>query len=163
LTFESGEYGQSLGALLLFLTNVTAILASGSIVMALYGIHELAVTDPAVKTNTVSRRRALTVIGVMVGGIVVILAGSSYTIATNIQREINAREAAKDYGDAVGWEVIDVTTRDAIVVVRMEGPLPLPDTAPLRVELEERGLDLSDIRVELSPVEIVEFETAAEP
>lgn len=36
VTLEAGEPSQSWGALLLFLTNVTAILAVGSIVMAIY-------------------------------------------------------------------------------------------------------------------------------
>src|SRR3954471_14206467 len=42
LTLESGAPHQSLGALLLFTTNVIAILASGIVVMALYRVGRLA-------------------------------------------------------------------------------------------------------------------------
>ncbi len=38
LTLESGVYGEARGALLLFLANVSAILATGVLVMALYGL-----------------------------------------------------------------------------------------------------------------------------
>src|SRR4029079_2826275 len=41
LTLESGAPRQSLGALLLFVTNVVAILATGTIVMAIYGVYRL--------------------------------------------------------------------------------------------------------------------------
>src|SRR5215216_3252429 len=40
-TLEAGKPDQALGAFLLFLTNVAAILASGTIIMALYGFHRL--------------------------------------------------------------------------------------------------------------------------
>jgi uncharacterized hydrophobic protein (TIGR00271 family) len=43
LTFEAGARDQSFGALLLFLTNVAAILASGTVVLAIYEVHRLAV------------------------------------------------------------------------------------------------------------------------
>jgi len=39
LTLEGGEPSQALGALLLFLTNVAAILLTGIAVMALLGAH----------------------------------------------------------------------------------------------------------------------------
>jgi uncharacterized membrane protein len=42
LTLESGADGQSVGALLLFLTNVGPIVLSGLIVMALYRVHRAA-------------------------------------------------------------------------------------------------------------------------
>ena len=41
LTLESGAPHEALGALLLFTTNVAAILASGIVVMALYRIHRI--------------------------------------------------------------------------------------------------------------------------
>ena len=45
LTLESGADGQAVGALILFLTNVGAILLSGLIVMTLYRVFEVAATD----------------------------------------------------------------------------------------------------------------------
>src|SRR5215218_7523271 len=51
-TLEAGKLDQSLGASLLFLTNVAAILGSGTVVMALYGVHRLVVpaADPERRT-----------------------------------------------------------------------------------------------------------------
>src|SRR5688572_24640146 len=55
LTFESGAPDQSLGALLLFLTNVAAILGSGTVVMAIYGVHRLASSPDSPGQRTVNR------------------------------------------------------------------------------------------------------------
>lgn len=41
LTLSSGAVAQALGALLLFTTNVTAILATGTAVMAVYGVYRI--------------------------------------------------------------------------------------------------------------------------
>ena len=51
LTLRSGEPSQSLGALLLFATNVVAILASGIVVMALYRVGRVTshATTPALR------------------------------------------------------------------------------------------------------------------
>lgn len=158
LTMESGAYDQSLGALLLFLTNVTAILASGIIVMALYGVHRLAYTDRPSDQPPVNRRRAIIVVSVMALIIFVPLATSSVSIATERQRESKAQAAAEAFGESVGWDVVDVTTGHDEVIITMEGPLPVPDTAGLRAELEARDVDVTKVRVELAPVEVVEFD-----
>ena len=41
LTLESGSIAQSLGAVLLFLTNVVAIIGTGIVVMSVYGVNKL--------------------------------------------------------------------------------------------------------------------------
>lgn len=158
LTMESGAYDQSRGALLLFLTNVTAILASGIIVMALYGVHRLAFSERPSDQPPVNRRRAIIVVSVMALIIFVPLAASSVSIATERQRESKAQAAAEAFGASVGWEVVDVTTGHDEVIINMEGPLPVPDTAGLRAELEARDVDVSTVRVELAPVEVVKFD-----
>jgi uncharacterized hydrophobic protein (TIGR00271 family) len=49
LTLQSGAPGQCLGALLLFATNVAAILASGSVVMALYRVGKTTIRQSNVQ------------------------------------------------------------------------------------------------------------------
>jgi uncharacterized hydrophobic protein (TIGR00271 family) len=61
LTFEAGARDQSFGALVLFLTNVAAILASGTVVLAIYGVHRLAVLPDSPGQRTVNRRNAIIV------------------------------------------------------------------------------------------------------
>jgi uncharacterized hydrophobic protein (TIGR00271 family) len=67
-TFEAGQPGQSLGASLLFLTNVAAILGSGTVVMALYGIHRLAAHSAGPQQRTINRRNAVIAIAAMIVG-----------------------------------------------------------------------------------------------
>ena len=158
LTFEAGAWGQSFGALLLFLTNVAAILASGSVVMALYGVYRLVAPAAGPGRRTVNRRNAVVVIAAMVVAVGVPLTASSVTIARDTLREARVSEAAQAFGEEVGWTTADITTRDGQVVVHMEGPLPIPDTDRLRMELEERDVVPSEVRTELDPVRVVTFD-----
>ena len=157
LTFEAGEPGQSLGALLLFLTNVAAILGSGTVVMAIYGAHRLVTPVSSPELRTVNRRNAVIAIAAMMVAVGVPLTASSVTIARDTSREARTLEAARSFGEAVGWTTADATTRNGVVVVHMEGPLPLPETDRLREELAERGVEPSEVRVELVPARVVTF------
>jgi uncharacterized hydrophobic protein (TIGR00271 family) len=158
LAFEAGAWGQSFGALLLFLTNVAAILASGTVVMALYGVHRLVAPAASPGQRTVNRRNAIVVIAAMVVAVGVPLTANSITIARDTLREAQVSEASQAFGDAVGWTTAEITTRDGQVVVHMEGPLPIPETDRLRVELKERDVAPSEVRTELEPVQVVTFD-----
>ena len=48
-------------------------------------------------------------------------------------------------------ELVDVSTRSGSVIARFEGAPPLPGTDSLRQALIARGVDPSDVRVELVP------------
>ncbi|HEX5848539.1 MAG TPA: DUF389 domain-containing protein [Rubrobacter sp.] len=158
LTFESGAPDQSLGALLLFLTNVAAILGSGTVVMAIYGVHRLAASPDSPGQRTVNRRNAVIAIAAMIVAVVVPLTATSVSIARDSLREARVSDAARAFGKEVGWSTADITTRKGRVVVLMEGPLPVPDPDPLESQLKERGVAPSEVRVELDPVRIVTFD-----
>ena len=49
-------------------------------------------------------------------------------------------------------------TMAGVVTVHMEGPPPLPKTDRLRTELEDRGVDPSEVQVELVPAKLVTFD-----
>ncbi len=91
LTLEAGAYGQSLGAFLLFLTNVAAILATGIIVMALYGVQRLGGRSGHAR----SRRRATFVVVALVVIVAVPLTISSINIASDTRRELRVRDAGR--------------------------------------------------------------------
>ena len=158
-TLEAGKPDQALGASLLFMTNVAAILGSGTVVMALYGFHRLVAPTPAgPERQTVNRRNAVIIIAVMVLAVSVPLTTTSATLARDSSREARTLAAARSFGDAVGWRTGNATTRNGVVTVHMEGPPPLPRTDRLRKELEERGVDPSEVQVELVPARIVTFD-----
>src|SRR5215212_7466239 len=157
-TLEAGKPDQALGALLLFLTNVAAILASGTIVMALYGFHRRIAPTANPGQRTVNRRNAVIIIAAMVIAVSIPLTATSITLARDTSREAKTLAAAREFGKEVGWSTGNVTTRGGMVLVHMEGPPPLPDTERLRKELEKRGVDPSEVRAELVPARVVTFD-----
>jgi hypothetical protein len=86
------------------------------------------------------------------------LAATSVTLARDTSREAKTLAAAREFGDAVGWSTGNVTTRGGVVLVHMEGPPPLPKTDRMRTELEDRGIDPSEVQVELVPAKLVTFD-----
>lgn len=157
LTFEAGAWEQSFGALTLFLTNVAAILATGTVVMALYGFHRIVGSTTEPDRPTMNRRNAIIAIALMVVAVSIPLTITSLTIARDNSREAQTLAAARSFGNEVGWRTVNITTRNDRVLVHMEGPPPLPNTDRLRTELEERGVDPSDVQVELVPARLVNF------
>jgi uncharacterized membrane protein len=157
-TFEAGKIDQSLGASLLFLTNVAAILGSGTVVMALYGFFRQAAVPAGPERPAVNRRNAVIIIAAMVLAVSIPLTATSSTLARDTSREAKTLAAAREFGDAVGWSTGNVTTRGGVVLVHMEGPPPLPKTDRLRTELEDRGIDPSEVQVELVPAKLVTFD-----
>lgn len=150
LTLESGEPRQAAGALLLFLTNVTAILASGMIVMAIYGVRPQESTEES-QVRAMNRRRAMGVVAVLGVLIVVMLSFASVRIVQDGRKESTVKAVASEWADDVGWKVVGVNTNQDGVVVLVEGPLPEPDTGPLAAALSARGIDPGDVTVDLAP------------
>lgn len=141
LTLESGGGSGAVGALLLFVTNVTAILAMGAIVMALYRVSTHAPSGSRTALHFAQ------VIGVMVVLVAVPLAITSKRVSTTERRESQVHEVADGWARDAGWEVLTVLTRGDTVLVRSAGPLPAPTPEALRAALDADGL--GTVRVEL--------------
>jgi uncharacterized hydrophobic protein (TIGR00271 family) len=157
LTLEAGETGQATGALLLFATNVMAILVTGIGVMALYGVHKAAEAERPAGVRAVNRRRAITVIAASLALIAIPLSATSTRIATDRSRESDVRAAATAWADSVGWRVVAVQTRNAGVLIQFEGPEPIPDTAALRESLVASGVNPHEVEADLVPVKHLRF------
>jgi uncharacterized membrane protein len=157
-TLEAGKPDQALGASLLFLTNVAAILGSGTVVMALYGFFRPAASPAGLERPAVNRRNAVIIIAAMVVAVSIPLTATSVTLARDTLREAQTLAAAREFSDAVGWSTGKVTTRGGVVLVHMEGPPPLPNTDSLRTELKKRGVDPSEVQVELVTAKLVTFD-----
>ena len=148
LTLESGEAGQSLGALLLFGTNVTAIIATGTAVLLAYRVRAVALTAGR-EVGRLSPR-TLAVIGVLVVLVAVPLAWGSYQVVEEQRTTSTARPVAEGWAAADGWDVVAVAYRQGQLQIGAVGPAPVPDTAALRAELSAAGL--RDVPVRLSLV-----------
>lgn len=151
LTLESEAYAQSLGALLLFVTNVTAILATGIVVMAIYGVHRIPAAPGEPESKPVNRRHAIAVIMAMIVIVGVPLTLSTVDRSSNTLRENTVRSAAEAWSRDVGWDLLNVATVDGEVIVRVTGPLPVPDTKQLEQLLTTAGVDPRQVDVDLVP------------
>src|SRR5262249_26972925 len=149
LTIEAGAYDEAAGAMLLFLTNVAAILIVGILVMAVY--RGPALVSQAARPVALNRRHAVAVVVGLVVAVLVPLTFSSINIAHDTTREVAVRDASRSWAKSVGWDVIQVTTRQGEVFVQFEGALPMPDTASLRAALQANGVNPAVVRAVLVP------------
>ncbi len=158
LTMEAGRNDQARGAMLLFLTNVAAILLTGVVVMALYRVRRAALANPPpYETRTVRSRYPIVAILAFVAIVAVplVISGRRYTSSTLTTDHV-ARLTAK-WGAPVGWEVVSAEYRDGSVVVRAAGPVPAPDPAQLRRLLDSNGEKATDVSLELIPEQRVQL------
>jgi uncharacterized hydrophobic protein (TIGR00271 family) len=144
LTLESGSSSEAAGALLLFVTNVTAILAMGTFVMAIYRVSTHAPAGSRTPAHIAQ------IVGAMMVVVAVPLAITSERVSTTERREHDVERVADDWAGDAGWEVLAVSTRGETVVVRSAGPLPAPEPDALRAALDADGLD--GVRIELERV-----------
>jgi uncharacterized hydrophobic protein (TIGR00271 family) len=156
LTAEAGEGDEAVGALLLFLTNVGAILVTGVVVMGLYHVRSAALESAA--RPPLGRRAAITVIVAFVVVIAVPLAGSTARIVDEKLTTSSVADVATAWAAEAGWEIVTVATRPEGVVVRAYGPVPAPDPDELRERLDAEGLARVGIRLQLVPEEHVDLE-----
>jgi uncharacterized hydrophobic protein (TIGR00271 family) len=157
-TLEAGAILQSIGALLLFVTNVAAILGTGIVVMAVVGVRRPVATSLTAKARRARRRRAILVIGAMAVTILVPLTWSSLNVARSSTFEANVQAVSKRWATNAGWMLTGVTTgADSTVLVSVEGGLPLPDTTLLEKQLRAAELDPADVRVVMTPAYTVDY------
>jgi uncharacterized hydrophobic protein (TIGR00271 family) len=161
LTLESGAADEAQGALILFITNVTAILATGTIVMGLYGAHRV-LGDAKDVLATLNRRTALLVIVGMFVLVMFPLSATSLRIRYDTAEQSKIHDIAGDWADGVGWELVEVVRHANVWIVRFEGPTPIPDTAVLSTDLDAGGIDPDDVRAELLPRATVDLGTDAD-
>lgn len=154
LTLESGSLRESLGALLLFATNVVAILCTGIVVMSVYGVTRLARMRTSAE-RPASLRRPTILLSVMAVIVIIPLAATSATIANDTIAEQQIRATATTWGADHGWVVTNVTRKGADIHIEAEGPLPEPSTRDLETALSAAGFDVHTIVVDLTPVSSV--------
>ena len=155
LTLQSGHPGEAGGALLLFLTNVVAILASGVAILAFYRVHRRA-------ESTLGRQRdgrigAVMAIVVLVGVIAFPLTLTARHVARSSRAIADTHAVVDPWARAAGWSVLSVTSVHDSVVVRASGPLPEPSTTGLRSSLDRQGLTGVNVRLELVPATTIQL------
>ena len=131
ISLEAGAPSDAAGALLLFGTNVLAILAAGGAVLWFMGYGRVA------RMSSDGHRRAGTVI-IAVGliAILVPLVAHSVNVASNFRVESDAQQAASTWVDGTGYQLASVTTKGDLVTVVITGQGKVPDEAALAAALD---------------------------
>ena len=155
LTLEAGATGQASGALLLFLTNVVAILLTGLVVMAIYRVTAAGASEAA--APGAMHRRAVVVVVASVIVLAIPLTESARRITRESLQRSDAETVATAWVEPAGWRLLAVDADRVGIRIRAAGALPSPDPAELRTALDEHGLDGVDVVVELVPEERVEL------
>ena len=147
ITLESGAPHQSLGALLLFGTNVAAIIATGTGVLLLFRIREVA-RGAGMPVGRLTGR-TLVVIAGMVVLIAVPLTYGSVQVVTGEKLVGEARPVAARWAQGQGWRLTDVTYSQDRLQIKVLGSGSQADAASLRAALDSAGLAEVDADVEL--------------
>ena len=147
LSLESGAPEQAVGALLLFGTNVGAIIAMGTLVFLAHGVRAAARASGA----DVGRLSpgVLVSVAVAVALVAVPLAVGSSVV---VQQEVvltRASPVATAWADAQGWQVSEISVRQGVLRIVALGPPPTIQESGLRDALDRAGLADVDARVTL--------------
>jgi uncharacterized membrane protein len=154
LTLEAGEFDEAAGALLLFGTNVAAILLTGCLVMVLYGVHRIALDADR---RRVRRGRAALLVAAFVIVVVAPLTASTARLTAARFREADVLQVARTWAEPAGWSVVGIDRKEGDPIVTAIGPLPAPDPEALRRALEESGVGADTLRVRLVPEVVVDL------
>jgi len=158
LTLESGAIGEALGALLLFVTNVVAIIATGIAVMAIYGVTRLVAPHSDVPGRAASLKRPIVLLISMLIIIGLPLSLTSARIASTSVREVAIRAEVAAWSADTGWRLQSIDYVGDETVVTLEGELPLPDATAIGEGLAGRGIATDSLRIVLIPVYEVRFD-----
>lgn len=161
LTLEAGAAGEALGALLLFVTNVVAIIATGIVVMSFYGVNKLSAVGADAVAAGGSRAASLRKPAVLLIAMLIIigipLSVTSVEIGAKSIIERAVVEVIDEWSAEAGWRVQNIDYSSYELTIHLEGPLPVPDTDTLEAALAERGVDPELVTVVLTPVYEVEL------
>jgi uncharacterized hydrophobic protein (TIGR00271 family) len=148
LTLESGEPRQALGALLLFGTNVAAIIATGTLLLLGYRVRAVVVSTGR-PVGRLGPRSLMTVIGFVVLMAIPLGIGSVRVFAqTNAVAGI--RPVAQRWAAEGSWQIVGVSGTENGIRIEAIGPSPAPDVQALRRDLDEAGFAEVSVQVALA-------------
>ncbi|KOS56581.1 MULTISPECIES: DUF389 domain-containing protein [Rhodococcus] len=147
LTLESDAPRQAGGALLLFATNVAAIVATGTMVFLFSGVRGAARRAG----REVGDLRGLSLLTVVAAVVVVAvpLGLSSARVIWQETLKADAAPVAERWAQEQGWAITGIGFRQSVLWIEALGPPPEADPATLRDALDEAGLRDVDVEVSL--------------
>ncbi|MBI1378922.1 MAG: DUF389 domain-containing protein [Frankiales bacterium] len=141
------RYADASQAMLLFGTNVAAIILTGTLVLRLYKVRDIARRAGAVHGD-IGRRTMAVIVGLVVL-VAVPLSVGTYRVAYD---QVVARQAtpiAREWAAAAGWQVTTVSVVNRAIIVTALGPPPDIPVDGLRAQLNAAGYEGNDLVVRL--------------
>ena len=164
LTLQAHQWGQAGGAVLLFATNVAAILGVGTVIMALYRVHRMTPQYGTAAVRSHYRRNAVVVIAALAVIVVVPLTTASVDIAHQTNSELAVTAAATEWAAGTGWTLESVTTGNSgHTVALFAGAPPYPGTAGLRQDLVRHGVAPATVQAQFVPRVTVDLGAPSRP
>jgi uncharacterized hydrophobic protein (TIGR00271 family) len=148
ITLESGVPDQALGALLLFSTNVAAIIATGTLLLLAVKVSAVA-RQAGMAVGTLSGRTLVVVVGFVIA-VAVPLGIGSLNVYRQQQILSKAQPVAESWAEQEGWRIVSVEFRQGILRIVSIGSLPEADPEKLRADLDAAGL--GDVHAEVGLV-----------
>jgi uncharacterized hydrophobic protein (TIGR00271 family) len=147
VTLEAGRYQDAFGALLLFLTNVTAIVLTATLGLLLYRVRQTA-QDSGFPVGTLGGRTLLAEVAVLAVIVIPLVAGSQQVARDNVAK-FDAAPIVDAWAADNGWTVIGYLVHDGVMTVTAVGAPPRLSPEDLRQQLDAAGYSDLDLEVEL--------------
>lgn len=147
LLITAHRYHDAGQSALLFATNVTAIVATGTVVFLCYGVRAAA-ADAQLRVGEFRGRTLAAVVAVLLL-IAVPLTAGSLTVARDRLLAADAQPIAERWAADGRWQIASVEARNGIVVIGVLGLPPHPAPAALRKALDAGGLGDADLELHL--------------
>jgi uncharacterized hydrophobic protein (TIGR00271 family) len=132
ICLSQGDVASASGAMLLFATNLVAILVAGGGLLALMGYG--AVARRGVQAE--GRRKAAAVTGIALVAILVPLVVTSTRLAQDSLLEATARSETQAWLDGSGYEMVGIVANGDTLEITIDGDGPIPPTTTLASALE---------------------------
>jgi len=147
LTLEEGKYSDAFGALVLFSTNVTAIIFTATLVLLVYKVRETAIEDgyPVGEFN----RRGMVVVVASVALITLPLGYGTINVVRDEWAKYQLAPVAEEWAEADGWKIAEYDVTDLTLEIVAVGPPPELDPEILRETLDEEGFPDINLQVSL--------------
>lgn len=147
LTFEEGLYDETLGAMLLFLTNVTAIIFTSTMVLLLYRVRDVAKAMD-MHVGHLSGATLAAVVGV-VALIAIPLSYQTQQLFTENLLRYRVGPIAQDWAQSNNWTIARLTVSGSLLTVTALGAPPRISPTELRQSLDDAGYQDVDLTVDL--------------
>jgi uncharacterized membrane protein len=147
LTLQDGKFGQALGALLLFATNVAAIIFTATMVLLHYRVRETAGSNGYV----IGTLRGWS-LAVVVGTVIVVaipLAYGSQKVVRESYLTHSTAPLAEQWAQTNGWKIMSLKVQQDQLVITAFGPSPELSPEKLRESLDGSGFADLDLEVQL--------------